>query len=106
MPFSLWSVICWFHFALPLSGAPQRLPSRSGNLAKLTAMRPGFVAREQIGGRASAGVTLEIYVRERLAVVVLDDEAGGVCLLNVPRRREAASGISDRTAYDNGARGR
>jgi hypothetical protein len=27
---------------------------------------------------------------ERLAVVVLDDEAGGVCLLNVPRRWEAA----------------
>ena len=41
----------------------------------------GFVAGEQIRRRATAGVLLEVHVGERLAVVVLDDEAGGVCLV-------------------------
>ena len=46
----------------------------------------------QIGSCATAGVRLEVDVGERLAVVVLDDEAGCVCLLDAPRRREAAGG--------------
>ena len=50
----------------------------------------GLVARQQIGGRAPAGVLLEVDIGERVAFAVLDDEGGGVRLLNVPRRRKAA----------------
>jgi hypothetical protein len=63
--------------------ATQRLPPRPPpqqiwQLRHVRGNAPGFVAGEQIGGRATTGVALEIYVGERLAVVVLDDEAGRV----------------------------
>jgi hypothetical protein len=44
-----------------------------------------FKAGEQIGSRAPAGVTLEIYVSERLPVLVADDEACAVRFLDGPR---------------------
>ena len=42
-------------------------------------------------GRSLARLILEINIRERLTVVIADDEAG-VLLLDGPRRREAAWG--------------
>ena len=72
---------CWFrHRVLRLrrSGAAG-MRRASSRVSKLVAMR-------------RPGSLLEIHVGERLAVVVLDDEAGGICLLNVPRRREPANG--------------
>src|SRR6476660_9628096 len=40
--------------------------------------------------RSPAGLVLEINVGQRLAGVILHDKAGGVLLLDDPRRREAA----------------
>ena len=50
---------------------------------------PCLIAREQVRGRAPAGLVLEIDVRQRLPVVVLHDETG-VGLVDRPWRREAA----------------
>ena len=52
------------------------------------------VAGEQISGRAPARITLEIHVGERVPVLVADDEAGVVHLVDRPRRREAALAIA------------
>jgi hypothetical protein len=73
---------------------PSQQPRQLRNIGRDSA---GLLARQQIGRRAAAGVALEIRTLkgERLAVVVLDDEAGGVCLLNVPRRRETAGRQAD-----------
>ena len=37
---------------------------------------PGLIAGKQIGGRATAGITLEIYLGERVLVLVADNETG------------------------------
>jgi hypothetical protein len=50
---------------------------------------PRLVLREQLGGRAAAGLLLEINVSELLAATVNHDKAGGL-FLDGPRRREAA----------------
>lgn len=49
-----------------------------------------LIAREQVRRGSPAKLILEIDIRQRVAVIVFDDEAGGVRLLNVPGRREAA----------------
>jgi hypothetical protein len=50
---------------------------------------PRLVLREQLGGRAPAGLLLEINVSELLAAMVNHDKAGGL-LFDRPGRREAA----------------
>jgi hypothetical protein len=50
---------------------------------------PGFVAGEQIGSRAPAGIVLEIDECQRLRVAVAHDEAW-LSLFDCPGRREAA----------------
>ena len=52
---------------------------------------PRLVARHQSRRRSPAGLLLEIDVSQRLAGVILHDEAG-VRFLDGPRRREAAGG--------------
>ena len=52
---------------------------------------PRFVAGEQLARCTAAGLFLDMNIGERLPIVVLDDEASGVRLLNVPRRWEAAA---------------
>lgn len=49
-----------------------------------------LVARQQVGGSAPAGFLLEVHIGQRVAVVILDDEAGGVRSSMGPGRREAA----------------
>ena len=51
---------------------------------------PGFIAPQQVRRRASAGLVLEIDVRERLHAGDAEDEAGVVRFVDRPRRREAA----------------
>ena len=53
---------------------------------------PHLVAGQQLGRRAATGLLLEIEISERLTVLVADDEARVVVLLDGPRRREAARG--------------
>ena len=49
-----------------------------------------LIAREQIGRSAPSGLGLEMHVRQRLSVVVADDETTAVVFLNVPRWGETA----------------
>ena len=60
-----------------------------GSLAMFTAIRNCLVAREQLSARSTPRLILEIDIRQRLLVVVADDEAGGA-FLDRPGRREAA----------------
>ena len=62
---------------LPNSGTAGAFHFRSspGSLAILARNPPRLVAREQIGGRAPAGLVLAIHEGECLPVVVADDEA-------------------------------
>ena len=53
---------------------------------------PRLIACEQVRSRPPSGLGLEIYVSQRLTVVVADDEAGSVVLFDIPGRREAAGG--------------
>jgi hypothetical protein len=46
---------------------------------------PGFVLGEQFGCRRVAPLVLEIDIGQRVAVVILDDEAGIVRLIDGPR---------------------
>jgi hypothetical protein len=63
--------------------------NQSRQLGDVGGDSPDFVACEQIGSRATAGLILEIEVSERRPDAVLHDEAGAV-VLDGPRRREAA----------------
>jgi hypothetical protein len=57
------------------------------------AAAPGLVAGEQVRRRAAAGVSLEVDVGERLAVVVLEDDVGAAeALLYRPEVADAARG--------------
>jgi len=69
--------------------------SSSGNLAKLTAMRRASSRVSSLAGERRPGSFLEIELPERLPGAVADDEAGVVCLLDRPGRREAAHGSDD-----------
>ena len=51
-----------------------------------------LVAGKQLGSSASPRLILEIDIRQRVTVVILDDEAGIVGLIDSPWRREAAVG--------------
>jgi hypothetical protein len=51
-----------------------------------------LVLGQQVRRRTSSGLVLEVEVAERLSVLVAEDEARIVVLLDDPRRREAASG--------------
>ena len=51
-----------------------------------------LVPREQIGSRAPAGLLLIVEIAELLSVLVADDEAGVIHLVDGPGRREAAAG--------------
>jgi hypothetical protein len=50
-----------------------------------------LILREQLRRRSPPRLILEIDIRERLSVVVADDEAGGL-FLDEPRWREVARG--------------
>jgi len=50
-----------------------------------------LILAEQLGGRASAGLILEIDIGKLLSVAVADNEAGGL-LFSGPRWRETAGG--------------
>ena len=78
--------------ALPGVSKRRDRRSSSGSLAMLAAIRRASSRVSKLAARAAAGVTLEIHLGERLAVVVADDEAGAVHFLDGPWRREAASG--------------
>ena len=67
--------------ALAAAPAAWRCSPRSASL------RRGLTAWRRPGAQAPAVV----HVCQRVAVIVLDDEAGGVRLLNVPGRREAVA---------------
>ena len=60
----------------------------SGSLAKLTASRRASSRGEQLRRRAPTGLVLEVEIAERLSILVAYDEAGGVVLLDGPRRWE------------------
>ena len=79
---------------LPEAQAPQPDP-RSGLaqqfrlLGDVASDPPRVDVGRQVRRGAPAGLLLEVDIGERVAVLVFDDEAGDVRLLNVPRRREA-----------------
>jgi hypothetical protein len=58
-------------------------------LAKLAASRRAVLG-QQIGGHAPAGLILEIKIEKPLAILVPDDEASVVHLIDCPGRRETA----------------
>ena len=53
---------------------------------------PRLVLGEQFGREAPTGLVLEVEIRQCLSILVADDEAGVVVLLDRPRRRETACG--------------
>ena len=68
---------------------PAQQPRQLGEVRRNA---PGLIARQQVSRRAAAGLLLVVDIRERLAILILDDEAGGVCLIDGPWRRETACG--------------
>jgi hypothetical protein len=61
---------------------------------------PRLLARQQIGGGSTTRLVLIVQVCERLPAVIADDKARPVAL-NLPRRREATSGmVHDRTYHE------
>jgi hypothetical protein len=76
----------------PLCLTAARLRSRMkiGQLGDVDGDPPSFVAREQVGGSAPAGLLLIIDVAERLLISIADDEARAV-IFKVPWWREAAA---------------
>jgi hypothetical protein len=54
---------------------------------------PGFIAGHKIGRRSPARLLLVLDIRERVAVLVLHDEAGIVVVFDYPGWREAAGMI-------------
>ena len=55
----------------------------------------GLVLGEQLGSRAPTGLVLEIEIAQRLPGRIADNEAGVVCLIDRPWRREPAHGSDD-----------
>jgi hypothetical protein len=51
---------------------------------------PSFITRKQVGCGAPAGLALIVDVCERNAVVIAQDETGGVRVLDRPQRWETA----------------
>ena len=64
--------------------APQQLGDVDGDA-------PRFVLGQQVRRSASARLVLEVDIGQRVAVVIADDEAGMVRLIDGPRWRETAS---------------
>ncbi len=60
-------------------------PQELRQLGDVRRYAPRFIAGEQIGRSASAGLSLEIHVSQRPPVVVTDDETTAVVFLYVPR---------------------
>jgi hypothetical protein len=58
-----------------------RQPRRLGDIG---GDAPGFVAGQQLGRRTPPRLILEIGIRQRVADVILDDEAGIVRLVDGP----------------------
>ena len=59
-------------------------------LGEVNRQSPRLVLGPQIGGRAPAGLILELEIGKLQSVLVTDDEADIVHLVDRPRRRETA----------------
>ena len=62
-----------------------------GQFGEIHRQPPGFVLGQHIGSRASAGLFLEVKIAKLLSVLVADDEAGVVYVLDGPGRRKAGN---------------
>ena len=61
------------------------LPQQLRQLGEVGGDAARLVAGQQLGRRTSARLLLEVDIGERVAAVILDDEAGGVGFFNVSR---------------------
>jgi hypothetical protein len=67
-----------------VDGPVGRLAEQLRQLGDIGGDAPRFVAGQQLRGRSTAWLVLEVDVRQRLPVVITDDETGVVVLLDRP----------------------